>query len=190
MFICGLEETIFPISRATNVQSELEEERRLMYVAITRAEQRLFLTSSQSRYLFGERQFMVKSRFLGELASELGITPTRKEPQRETDYGRQNRYSGYGYDKNEDYGSSSYSNLSFSNNTAKRFTEAKPKPQVSAEKFSEYAIGKKVKHTKFGEGIIVGLKGTGANRIADVAFKGFGVKSLSIQFAPMELIKN
>ena len=81
--------------------------------------------------------------------------------------------------------------MSFANAGAKRFLEnqQKPKPQVSVDKFAEYTVGRKVKHAKFGEGTIVAVKNAGGGKIVDVAFKGIGVKSLSVQYAPMELIK-
>jgi len=189
VFISGLEETVFPLSRATSNQSELEEERRLMYVAITRAEQRLFLTSAQSRFLFGDRQYMVKSRFLGELSDELGIrTPLQRREESASRY--ESRYeSRYGKRDNEDFGSSSYSGMAFSNAGAKKFVEqSKPRMQNAVDKFSQFAVGKKVKHPKFGEGVIVAVKGSGEGKIADVAFKGIGVKSLSLKFAPIQLI--
>ncbi|MBQ7164220.1 MAG: UvrD-helicase domain-containing protein, partial [Clostridia bacterium] len=192
VFICGLEETVFPISRAGNNQAELEEERRLMYVAITRAEERLFITNAQSRFLFGDRQYTVKSRFINELAPELGL-PVPK-PRVRTDDGY-NRYTGerrsiYGEERNEVVSSASTTGTGYSSGAAKKFSDAqKLKPQVAADKFGAYAVGKKVRHVKFGEGIIVAIKGSGPSQIADVAFKGVGVKSLSIRFAPMELIE-
>ena len=161
-----------------------------MYVAITRAKDRLFITNAQSRFLFGDRQYPVRSRFITELAAELGL-PSPK-PRVRTDDGY-NRYVGerrpFEREKNES-SSASVVSSGYSSGAAKKFSEAqKLKPQVSADKFGNYVVGKKVRHVKFGEGIIVGIKGSGASKIADVAFKGVGVKSLSIQFAPMELIE-
>ena len=208
VFICGLEENVFPISRAANSQTEMEEERRLMYVAITRARERLFLTCSQSRYLFGDRQYPVKSRFLGELAPELGINFNTKK-QTENAYGSRSDYGGStSFRGNSDYPKNNYggnsqgkntdeialhstpSSFGYSSSGAKRFLESsKPKAQVSADKFAGYVVGKRVRHAKFGEGIIVAVKGAGMSKIVDVAFKGIGVKSLSAQYAPMEIIK-
>ena len=68
-----MEENIFPVSRAAFDDNELEEERRLMYVAITRAEERLYFTRSRSRYLYGERSATLPSRFLQELSSVLDV---------------------------------------------------------------------------------------------------------------------
>lgn len=104
VFIVGLEENIMPVSRATESDDDLEEERRLMYVAITRARERLYLTRSKSRYLYGKREPTARSRFLKELASEIEL-PREAHPI----------YRGYragdGYFSDEDpeaYGNSSY----------------------------------------------------------------------------------
>ena len=78
VFIVGLEENILPVSRATENEEDMEEERRLMYVAITRARERLYLTRSKSRYLYGKREPTARSRFLKELSSELELP---KEPK-------------------------------------------------------------------------------------------------------------
>ena len=98
VFICGLEENILPVSRAVDNDDDMEEERRLMYVAITRAKDRLFLTRSKSRYLYGKREATMRSRFLKELSSEIDLPKeTRRLPM------------GYdGYDDPDSYGNASY----------------------------------------------------------------------------------
>lgn len=104
VFVTGLEEGIFPLSRAQDNDSDMEEERRLMYVAITRAEKKLYLTRSQNRFLYGKRQYMGQSTFLTELAPELGLNQqsSRRAPQ--NDYG--SRYGGDygGYARGGGYG--------------------------------------------------------------------------------------
>ena len=98
VFICGLEENILPISRAVDNDDDMEEERRLMYVAITRAKERLFMTRSKSRYLYGKREPTSRSRFLKELSAHLQMP---KEVQRVA--------FGYSdYDDPESYGNSAY----------------------------------------------------------------------------------
>ena len=98
VFICGLEENILPISRAVDNDDDMEEERRLMYVAITRAKERLFMTRSKSRYLYGKREPTSRSRFLKELSAHLQMP---KEVQRVV--------FGYSdYDDPESYGNSAY----------------------------------------------------------------------------------
>ena len=98
VFVCGLEENILPVSRALENDDDMEEERRLMYVAITRAKQRLYMTRSKSRYLYGRREPTARSRFLKELSS---VVELPKEMRRLS-------YGYDGYDDPESYGNSAY----------------------------------------------------------------------------------
>ncbi len=110
VFICGLEENILPVSRAANSDEDMEEERRLMYVAITRAKERLYLTRSKSRYLYGKREPTARSRFLRELSSEIEL-PKEVRPQSRgysdwddpDSYGN-SAYGGGRYASSDDYG--------------------------------------------------------------------------------------
>ncbi|MBO5240641.1 MAG: UvrD-helicase domain-containing protein [Clostridia bacterium] len=98
VFVCGMEENILPVSRAVGSDDDMEEERRLTYVAITRAMDRIYLTRSKSRYLYGKREPTMRSRFLKELSSALDLP-------------RETRYTSLGYDGFDDpesYGNSSY----------------------------------------------------------------------------------
>ena len=109
VFICGLEENILPISRSVGNDDEMEEERRLMYVAITRAKERLYLTRSKSRYLYGKREPTARSRFLKELSPALDLPKeTRFVPRGYSDWDDPDSYgnSAYGggrYASNDDY---------------------------------------------------------------------------------------
>ena len=98
VFVCGLEENILPVSRASGSEDDMEEERRLMYVAITRAKERLYLTRSKSRYLYGKREPTARSCFLKELSS---VVELPKEM-------RQRTYGYDGYDDPESYGNGAY----------------------------------------------------------------------------------
>ena len=98
VFIVGLEENIMPVSRAVSDDEDMEEERRLMYVAITRAKERLYMTRSKSRYLYGKREPTMRSRFLKELSSEVELPQEARRPS-----------YGYGdWDDPESYGNSAY----------------------------------------------------------------------------------
>jgi DNA helicase-2/ATP-dependent DNA helicase PcrA len=120
VFICGLDEEIFPLQRASESDEEMEEERRLMYVAITRAKKRLFLTRARSRYLYGSRRQTVQSEFVDDMSDVLGIPKDRgfgfSAGNAYGSYG--NTYSGgysnrnqerssFGFSGSDDYGSSS-----------------------------------------------------------------------------------
>ncbi len=179
VFVSGLDEGILPVSRSFDAEEDLEEERRLMYVAVTRAKERLYLTRAMSRYMYGKREYMSESRFLKESRSVLGYgskIEKREKPK---------------YNYGEDYSFEDSGNTfggGYSSDYAKTFLKSnKPKENTNAE-YGKYKTGVKVKHAKFGEGTVIMVKGEGDNIIVDVAFKGFGIKSLSAKYAPMEII--
>ncbi len=183
VFVAGLDERVIPIARTMGNDDEMEEERRLMYVAVTRAKERLYLTRATSRYMYGKREFMTQSRFLKEgrevLSPEL---KTQEYEQRE-----RVSTSRYGYSQVDDYGDSRETG-GYSSGYAKTFiTQGKPVAKSNVE-FSKYKSGVKVKHAKFGVGTVITVKGEGENIIVDVAFMGVGIKSLSAKFAPMEIV--
>ena len=176
VFVVGLDEKILPLARSSDDEDELEEERRLMYVAVTRAKERLYLTRASSCYMYGSRDFMSPSRFIKEGAVALGMKRD-VSPARE--------YFG----DNESGRSVSNFNAGYSSGYAKSMlNDTRPKVNDKANA-TAYKSGVKVKHVKFGEGMVIAVKGEGDNLIADVAFKGVGIKSLSVKYAPMEIIK-
>lgn len=165
VFVIGAEEKIFPISRAYDSIEDMEEERRLMYVAITRAKSRLYMSFCNSRYLYGHRDYTRPSRFL----KEGGYTPKLKSPVSETSVF--SNFSGSqfnGFDKNSFFSSS---NL----NTA------------SDKDISMYSVGQKVCHTKYGIGEIIDIVDNG--KCAEIKFEGFGVKTLVLEIAPIEIVE-
>ena len=166
VFVVGLEEKIFPISRAYENASEMEEERRLMYVAMTRAEKRLFLTRSKTRFLYGKRDSMIASRFLSETGLEEVMPKSNnfssQTPQTKTLF--------------------QWTNL------ARQSMGSKLSPPAFATLNSDISIFKpntKVVHKKFGRGTIESVNE--ANRTADVIFQGFGKKTLMLDIAPLSL---
>ncbi len=180
VFVAGLDEEILPVARSFNDDAELEEERRLMYVAVTRAKERLYLTRASSRYMYGMRKFMAQSRFLKEAQPILNPYKAQEERKRqESEYG----FSTRAYLEDDQPKSSPYSS-----NYAKTFlSNSKPK-EAGARDYSKYKTGVKVKHVKFGEGMIINVRGEGDNLIVNVAFNGVGIKALSVKYAPMEII--
>lgn len=183
VFIVGLDETIFPISRAAGSPAELEEERRLMYVAITRAKERLHLTRARSRYLYGSREYTSQSRFVDELADKLGVAPKKRQNVYEnTTYRRS-------YNSDEpDTTPESRVNFGGVSSFAKSYSSGMAPKTGGVKNYAEFKPGKRVKHAKFGVGTIIQIKGSGQSTVADVAFKGIGVKSFSLAIAPMEVI--
>ncbi len=189
VFVCGLEEGIMPTSRAEG--EDIEEERRLMYVAITRAQKKLYLTRSKSRYLYGHRDITAPSRFIGELAE---VLPSAASNDGLRQYSRYDGYSyrgaGYRQPRASAYEDSGYqSDLPFGTGAVSSF-----KPSFGglygsrAKQASEgkYSVGMRVKHPKFGVGMVVAVK-NGGNTI-NVAFDGQGVKELSASLAPLEIL--
>lgn len=189
VFVAGLDEEVLPIVRESGREDDMEEERRLMYVAVTRAKERLYLTRANSRYMYGSRKYMRQSRFLREAAQVLNPQQlSRESERREYSYGRRNasERDGYGsYDERDDLpgGSSGYS----STYAASMLAETS-KPQPIKKVTGGYKTGVKVKHVKFGEGTVIDVRGEGDNIIVNVAFKGVGIKALSVKYAPMEII--
>ncbi len=243
VFVCGLEENILPVSRAVDNDDDMEEERRLMYVAITRAKERLYMTRSKSRYLYGKREPTMRSRFLKELASVVELPKEARRPSfgydgydepesygnsaygggrySDNEYGGRRTSFGGGYGGyNKSYGDSARSNSgvtrsawnggsSYGGSTSRssasygnRTTTAQKsggfvyggvgkatRPTGTGGKdLSGFRIGVSVRHPKFGNGTIVGARGTGANMILDIAFEGFGIKQLSASLAPLTIV--
>lgn len=182
VFVGGLDEKILPLNRSIDDEDELEEERRLMYVAVTRAMERLYLTRANSRYMYGSREFMVQSRFLKE-GKEVISPDTFKRESEYSSYRKPEFFGGINGDFEERSVSHGYS----STYAKQMLNDNKPKEQKGVN-FSGFKPGAKVKHQKFGEGTIVAVKGSGENLIVDVAFAKIGIKSLSAKFAPMELL--
>ena len=207
VFVVGMEENIMPVSRAANSEDDLEEERRLMYVAITRAREHLYLTRSKSRYLYGKREMTMPSRFIGELGFESPRSPYESYARRAADsYSSYSRggYSGYSsYGRkfsrasdSDDFGY--YSDLppepqkaapAFNAAAAYKQAARPAAPSAGAKDLSAFKAGVKVRHPKFGEGIIVGTKGQGGALVVNVSFPGLGIKALSAQLAPLTVIE-
>lgn len=164
VFLIGLEEGVFPLSRALMEESELEEERRLAYVGITRAEEALYLTNAFSRTLYGRTQYNRPSRFVEEIDQELleieGMRPT---PKKTPVFAKKTAYS---YKQPE--------------------TAVVPTKSATGGENNSWKPGDKVKHKKWGLGTVVRVSGTSKDLELDVAFPSQGVKRLLAAFAPIE----
>lgn len=209
VFFVGLEENIMPTSRALDDPHALEEERRLMYVAITRARERLWLTRSRSRYLYGKREPSMRSRFVDELKGELEIPETRAYPRYSGDFGGNSGYNGGygGYARGGfggGFGSAPKRVGSYSEQreeSYRTFGAGKPVPApvsrpapyqppapTPKKDVSGFAVGTKVRHTRFGDGEIVAVRGQGGNLIITVRFDKAGNKDLAAALAPLEIL--
>lgn len=186
VFVVGLEEDLFPSAMAKNSYRELEEERRLFYVAITRAEKHCFLSFARSRFRYGHMEFGNPSRFLRDIdarflelpqnmqASSRRVTPVRKttEPVRSRLFAEE-RPKG----KTE----------ATETPRLKEMTSTEP---VASSGTNSYGVcaGQQIEHERFGIGIIERVEGTGENCKATVRFQNAGVKQLLLKFARFKVI--
>ncbi|WP_036746334.1 DNA helicase PcrA [Paenibacillus sp. UNC451MF] len=198
VFIIGMEEGVFPHSRASNDNEELEEERRLAYVGITRAEQELFLTCARMRTLFGRTNMNAPSRFLKEIPEELlemavpgGTIGGRSGGS--SWGGRESRYGSGGSFGSTGTASSSAAApgkaASFRPTMGGAASTARPATAAagnSAKPVLDYKMGDKVAHGKWGTGVVVAIKGAGDDTELQIAFPApVGIKRLLAKFAPI-----
>ncbi|CAN7166500.1 UvrD-helicase domain-containing protein [Acidovorax sp. LjRoot117] len=176
VFIGGMEEGLFPHENSANERDGLEEERRLMYVAITRARKRLYLSHSQTRMLHGQTRYNIKSRFFEELpeAALKWITPKQQG------FGTYAPHSGSG----SAYGSSGRGPFGFKSETF----ASPPVPVQKAAPSHGLRAGIAVFHTKFGEGKVLAIEGTGDDARAQVSFPRHGTKWLALSVAKLTVV--
>ncbi len=180
----GMEDGIFPHLRSMTDPEEMEEERRLAYVGITRAQQRLYVTHAWARMLFGQTQYNPPSRFLDEIPEELLTeaegSRSSKRGLRTSVFGSSGTGSGSGRGTAETFGA---------NRNRIVDTALKPKgPQASGASELGLKIGDDVNHKKWGEGVILDLRGSGDKTEVVVNFGAVGEKTLLLAWAPLEKI--
>ena len=204
VFLVGMEEGIFPGYKSISEPKELEEERRLCYVGITRAKENLFLTCSKQRTIFGSTSYNPVSRFLNEIPQELlegydeafGETKNKeqmfKDSQYTWSYGSRNNGNIKTYKIEEQKAtvaaSSNNTNNGFMFRTAESFLNNLSKKSTSNIDLSKYKSGVKVFHKKFGEGIINQVEPEGEDLKVDIDFNKVGHKRLMAKFANLEII--
>ncbi len=180
VFITGLEEGLFPHENSASEIDGLEEERRLMYVAITRARKRLYLSFSQTRMLHGQTRYHIKSRFFDELPEGALKWLTPRNP-------------GFGSGYARDYQAAWARNTGFSGMAGagarggERAAAAAPALQPRAPGHG-FRSGQSVFHNKFGEGVIVTLEGSGEEARAQVNFGRHGLKWLALSIAKLTAV--
>ena len=169
VFLIGLEEGVFPHSRSLLEEAEMEEERRLAYVGITRAEQQLYITNAQMRTLYGRTNMNAPSRFIKEIPVELleGMDPVKPKSRMAS------RASG-----------------STLQSQKQPFTSRRPslRPTIKATggEGEGWKVGDKAQHGKWGTGTVVSVKGEGEGMELDIAFPSpTGIKRLLAKFAPI-----
>ena len=162
VFIVGLEDGLFPLGRAVSSENpmELEEERRLAYVAITRAKQRLYLSSAELRTLFGSTNHTMVSRFIENIPDEL------LEP----------------------YGPTSPRALTWESADMRRSPESQQllAELLGDDGDAPFKAGDRVRHATFGDGMVVQVSGAGAELLVTVAFPKRGIKKLDPRYAKLE----
>jgi len=188
VFISGLEEGLFPHENAMNDFDGLEEERRLMYVAITRARKRLYLSHSQTRMLHGQTRYNLKSRFLDELpeACLKWVTPKTGGFSNLGQSGGAGA-SGGGWPQTPAFNRHARPAWGQSSLSAETY-KSPPVPVQKAAPEHGIAAGKKVFHTKFGEGKVLAVEGMGADARAQVNFPRHGVKWLALSVAKLTVV--
>ena len=182
VFISGLEEGLFPHENSLSDYDGLEEERRLMYVAITRARQRLYLSHAQTRLLHGQTRYHLRSRFFEELPEEClkWVTPKR------SGFANAMPYGGKSWKEDSD---TCNSDVRQATGHASGFTDDVSHIKRSAEAEHGLRKGMRVFHTKFGEGQILLLEGSGSEAKAQVQFNRHGVKWLALALARLTPIE-
>ncbi|MDD2515686.1 MAG: 3'-5' exonuclease [Candidatus Gracilibacteria bacterium] len=167
VIIAGCEEGLFPHSRSLEEPKEMEEERRLMYVAITRAKNNLYITRAHERYYFGNYSSNPQSRFLREIPTEfkneIGSTKPSKQ---DFIFSSLKGSSGSGFS----FGSS--------------LPSSTPKKETVSNNVSDFKMLDKVSHPQFGNGTIISIDGD----LGQIVFEGFGVKKMSLKIAPIRKI--
>ena len=192
VFVVGVEENIFPSPLAAISVRELEEERRLLYVAITRAEKHCILTNAKNRFRYGKMEFDNPSRFIDEIDASL-IEGGEEAPESSFGGGRSS-YGGYGseggyggrmpWDRDRSGYRRDYQN---SKPVASQFM-ADPKPAFASSAAGSLCEGCRIEHQRFGIGTVLKIEGTGENTKATVEFQNAGTKQLLLKFAKFTIL--
>ena len=166
VFLCGMEDGLFPSFRADESDEDLEEERRLCYVAITRAKQQLYLTCAERRLMYGQTRYARPSRFLQEIPAELlDSNLTERARQAEAEQAQKKAYRPRST-VNQSYRSASALQSS-----------------ITTSSVPTFACGDRVMHKAFGEGMITSVKPMGGDQLLEIAFTSKGTKRLMAKSA-------
>ncbi len=194
VFVGGLEETLFPSGMSINTREELEEERRLFYVAITRARKRLWLTYANARYRFGQLQQNDPSRFIDEMPAQyidrsFAGGGMRNQGNAGSDWGRSSAF-----DRLKGFGGSGAasrpepSRPSYLTPARPSVKEHQPSPGFVPSDTSKLQTGQRVEHQKFGFGEVIKMEGAAHNPIATVRFEQNGEKKIMLNYAKLRIV--
>lgn len=176
VFITGLEEGLFPVSGALNAEEDMEEERRLFYVAITRAKEKLFISFANQRYRFGVQSYQMKSRFLKEIESETEeknlvfferLRINKKSSHLLSDEQKKTKRINLNYDYFENKSGDSENHYD--------------------DKFPDIKKGVNIYHDHFGKGTVISVSGKGLDKKADIYFDEIGLKKIILKYAKMRV---
>lgn len=205
VFVVGLEENIFPSPRSS--VRELEEERRLLYVAITRAEQRCFLSCAKSRYQYGSMMFNEPSRFLKEIDKQYLVVegnaagfksqgsqpqPFQSRPQSQSFQSRPQSQPYHEAPQCNPFQSTMPSGFRRVQPVSQRFQTSASTQRMQASASSQRQTihaGARVEHQRFGLGTVVAVEGVGENEKATIEFQNAGTKTLLMKFARLTVLK-
>ena len=195
VYVVGMEENLFPGILSLSTREELEEERRLFYVAVTRAMTKLTLSCAETRYRYGNLTLSEPSRFIEEIDEKLIDKPRKASFHGTSSFDEERR--NWGRRPGFGIGGSSFGSSSRNTTTSSLSSQSKPTPQSSANVPGEpfeasnpdlIQEGFRVLHQKFGEGTVISVDGAGANKKATVRFDNSGTKQLMLKFAKLKII--
>jgi DNA helicase-2/ATP-dependent DNA helicase PcrA len=206
VFVGGVEETLFPNAMAINTREELEEERRLFYVAVTRAKQRLWLTYANARYRFGNLVQNEPSRFLEEMPEQYldksyaGGGAKNAFGNMGSAFERMNRGFGYSNEYNDiqqaekRYGAPPKQQKENKPSYITPINRPQTREHVASDNFqasdtSNLQAGQKVEHQKFGYGVVAKMEGSAHNPIATVQFELNGEKKIMLNYAKLRIVE-
>ncbi|MGB8193972.1 MAG: UvrD-helicase domain-containing protein [Chitinophagaceae bacterium] len=204
VFVCGLEEMLFPNGISVNTREELEEERRLFYVAITRAKHKLWLTYANTRYRFGSLVQNDKSRFVDELPQDYidisyaGGGARNQGASWGSAFERMNRgfgggWSGGGAQQKSNSGSNTRpqteSKPSYLAPARPKQVDHVPSADFAPSDISNLQEGNKVEHQKFGYGLVIKIEGSAHNPVATIKFEHNGEKKIMLNYAKLRIVE-
>ncbi len=197
VFVGGVEENLFPNAMAVNTREELEEERRLFYVAVTRAKDKLWLTFSNSRYRFGQLVQNDPSRFLDEMPEQFldrtnsggGMRNQGSGTSTGIPFERMHKGMGTPNAGNGNPGGPKPKPSYMPPPVAPKVKEHVPSENFVASDTSNLQAGQQVEHQKFGFGIVLKVEGSGHNPIANIDFKQNGEKKIMLNYAKLRIVE-